>query len=34
LIPVEEDERLHDETIRENFIERLWAYHRFGALSP
>lgn len=27
LLPVEEEERLHDTIIRENFVERVFAYH-------
>lgn len=31
LLPVEEDGRLHDPALRENFIERIFAYHRWMA---
>lgn len=31
-LPVEEEGRLHDPTLRENFIERVFAYHRLRAL--
>jgi uncharacterized protein YbgA (DUF1722 family)/uncharacterized protein YbbK (DUF523 family) len=37
LLPVEEEERLHDMPLRENFIERVFAYYRwcaFVALTP
>ncbi len=29
LLPVEEEGRLHDATLRENFIERIYCYHRW-----
>jgi uncharacterized protein YbgA (DUF1722 family)/uncharacterized protein YbbK (DUF523 family) len=29
LLPIEEEGRLHDAALRENFIDRLYAYHRF-----
>jgi uncharacterized protein YbgA (DUF1722 family)/uncharacterized protein YbbK (DUF523 family) len=32
LLPVEEEGRLGDPTLRENFIERVYAYHRWRAL--
>ncbi|WP_019602085.1 YbgA family protein [Teredinibacter turnerae] len=32
LIPVEEEGRLNDEDLRENFIERVYVYHRWRAL--
>lgn len=32
LLPVEEDGRLNDPKIRENFIERVFAYHRWKCL--
>jgi uncharacterized protein YbgA (DUF1722 family) len=31
LLPVEEEGRLHDMRLRENFIERVFAYHRWQA---
>jgi uncharacterized protein YbgA (DUF1722 family)/uncharacterized protein YbbK (DUF523 family) len=34
LIPVEEDGRLHDPVIRENFIERIFALRRMAMVSP
>jgi len=33
LIPVEDEGRLHDMKIRENFIERVFVYHRWRALT-
>jgi uncharacterized protein YbbK (DUF523 family) len=30
LIPVEEDGRLHDPTLRENFIDRIFTYERYS----
>jgi uncharacterized protein YbgA (DUF1722 family)/uncharacterized protein YbbK (DUF523 family) len=33
LLPVEEDGRLHDPILRENFIERIFVYHRWRHLS-
>lgn len=33
LLPVEEEGRLHDPRLRENFVERLFAYNRFRALA-
>jgi uncharacterized protein YbgA (DUF1722 family) len=33
LLPVEEEGRLHDPVLRENFIERLFAYRRWLALA-
>jgi uncharacterized protein YbgA (DUF1722 family)/uncharacterized protein YbbK (DUF523 family) len=33
LLPVEEEGRLHDPVLRENFIERLFAYRRWRGLS-
>jgi uncharacterized protein YbgA (DUF1722 family)/uncharacterized protein YbbK (DUF523 family) len=32
LLPVEEEGRLHDPAIRENFIERIFAHHRWSQL--
>ncbi len=32
LLPVEDEGRLHDPVLRENFIERLFAYHRWQTL--
>jgi uncharacterized protein YbbK (DUF523 family)/uncharacterized protein YbgA (DUF1722 family) len=32
LIPVEEEGRLHDPVLRDNFIERVFAYHRWQTL--
>jgi len=32
LLPVEEEGRLHDPVLRENFIERIFAYQRWNAL--
>jgi uncharacterized protein YbgA (DUF1722 family)/uncharacterized protein YbbK (DUF523 family) len=32
LLPIEEEGRLHDARIRENFIERVFAYHRLQTL--
>ncbi|MBD3322802.1 MAG: DUF1722 domain-containing protein [Chitinivibrionales bacterium] len=32
-IPVEDDGRLHDDTLRENFIERIFAFSRWKAFS-
>jgi uncharacterized protein YbgA (DUF1722 family)/uncharacterized protein YbbK (DUF523 family) len=32
LLPMEEDGRLHDPRLRENFIERFFAYHRWTTL--
>lgn len=32
LLPVEEEDRLHDMTIRENFLERVFAYQRWTTL--
>ncbi len=32
LLPVEEDGRLHDNVLRENFIESIFVYHRWRAL--
>jgi uncharacterized protein YbgA (DUF1722 family) len=32
LLPVEEEGRLHDNRLRENFIVRVFAYHRLGTL--
>lgn len=32
LLPIEEEGRLNDAAIRENFIERVFAYHRFQVL--
>jgi uncharacterized protein YbgA (DUF1722 family)/uncharacterized protein YbbK (DUF523 family) len=33
LLPVEEEGRLRDPTLRENFVERVFAYHRWQRLS-
>jgi uncharacterized protein YbgA (DUF1722 family)/uncharacterized protein YbbK (DUF523 family) len=33
LLPVEDDGRLHDPVLRENFIERIFVYHRWRHLS-
>lgn len=33
LIPVEEEERLNDDSLRENFIERVFVMHRLNALN-
>ncbi len=33
LLPVEEEDRLHDPQVRENFIERVFAYRRWQALT-
>lgn len=33
LMPVEDDDRLHDPQLRENFIERLFIFHRRQALA-
>jgi uncharacterized protein YbgA (DUF1722 family)/uncharacterized protein YbbK (DUF523 family) len=32
LVPVEEEDRLHDARVRENFITRVFAYHRLAQL--
>jgi uncharacterized protein YbgA (DUF1722 family)/uncharacterized protein YbbK (DUF523 family) len=32
LVPVEEEDRLHDARVRENFITRVFAYHRLALL--
>ncbi len=32
LLPVEEEGRLRDPALRENFVDRVWAYHRWTAL--
>lgn len=32
LLPIEEEDRLHDVRLRENFIERIFAYHRWAEL--
>ncbi len=33
LLPVEEEDRLGDPVLRENFIERVWVYHRWQRLT-
>ncbi|MEX0805275.1 MAG: hypothetical protein WD688_18425 [Candidatus Binatia bacterium] len=33
LMPVEEEGRLNDPVLRENFIERVFAYHRWQTLT-